>query len=132
MGGRWYLLYSHGGVAPTLLPTIPWAPYAHPAQDTLDGNCYQVPKTAALGGRRFAAGFLCRENYAGAWCGASWCSGPTLWAPASPQALPRGQRARAGGCCRALRRVDPGGGGGGLRRAAQPGYGPIHLLPAGG
>ncbi|MGI6201272.1 MAG: hypothetical protein ACOYJA_10915 [Christensenellales bacterium] len=66
MGGRWYLLFSHGGVAHYAFADDPLGPYTHPAQDTLDGNCYRVPKTAALGGRRFAAGFLCRENYAGA------------------------------------------------------------------
>ncbi len=67
--GWYYLIFSNYGTAKYRYSRTPFGPWLCPEQEILDGLLYRVPKTAAFGDRRIAAGFLCinpeGESYAG-------------------------------------------------------------------
>ena len=67
--GWYYLIFSNYGTAKYRYSKSPFGPWICPEQEMLDGLLYRVPKTAAFGDRRIAAGFLCinpqGESYAG-------------------------------------------------------------------
>lgn len=67
--GWYYLIFSNYGTAKYRYSKTPFGPWICPEQEILDGLLYRVPKTAAFGNRRIAAGFLCinpqGESYAG-------------------------------------------------------------------
>lgn len=67
--GWYYLIFSNYGTAKYRYSRTPFGPWICPEQEILDGLLYRVPKTAAFGNRRIAAGFLCihpeGESYAG-------------------------------------------------------------------
>lgn len=67
--GWYYLIFSNYGLAKYRYSSSPFGPWITPANETIGGPLYRVPKTAEFAGRRIAAGFLATavngESYAG-------------------------------------------------------------------
>jgi hypothetical protein len=91
--GRWYLVFSMGGVARYRMSRDALGPWERPPVEVLDGPAARVAKTAAFtGSRRLATAFVTSAGYAGRAVFRELLQGEdgTLGARFPPEMTPRG------------------------------------------